>query len=285
MPLVAVDGGGTGCRVAVGTAAAGVQATATGGPANVSNDFEAAIANIVAAAHEAASQAGWNSDRLGQATAHLGLAGADLAATQKKTQANLPFGRVRISGDRLTTVTGVLGTGDGSVVALGTGTIIARQVAGQLNTVSGWGFQLSDKASGAWLGRMMLTRVLDAAEGLEPESPFSKMLADRMGGVRGIFDYANSAGPQSYAKLAPEIFAAGEKGDAIARDLLQTGADYVARGLTVLGFAKGETLCLAGGVGPHYAPYLPDTLTGNLQAPKGNALDGAFALAHQFAGS
>ena len=282
-PLIAVDGGGTGCRVAVGTAAEGVQGRAKGGPANVSTNFDSAVANIKAAVQDAARDAGWDADLTDGACAHLGLAGADLDAVQRRTAQSLPYSMSRVSGDRQTMVAGVLGRQDGFVLAPGTGTIIARQQAGNVSTVSGWGFHLSDQASGAWLGRMMLSRVLDAEEGLADPSPLSRALARRLGGVQGIFDFSNSAGPRDYAAFAPDIFAAGEKGDANALEFLRSGADYLARGLSALGYAPGDVLCLAGGVGPHYAPYLPQEVLQNLQAPQGNALDGAFALARTLA--
>ncbi|MGB3243786.1 MAG: BadF/BadG/BcrA/BcrD ATPase family protein [Sulfitobacter sp.] len=281
--LIAVDGGGTGCRVAVGTAQDGVLAEATGGPANVSTNFDASVANIIAAVQTAAHAAGWSADTLAQAVAHLGLAGADLEKVQRKTAASLPFGSTRVSGDRQTTVAGVLGDQDGYVVALGTGTIIARQRAGVVSTVSGWGFQLSDQASGAWLGRALLSRVLDADEGLEPHSALTRAICVSLDGVQGVFDFSTTATPRDYARFAPEIFAAGTKGDVIAIDILHAGARYLERGLGALGFAPGDVLSLAGGVGPHFAPYLQETFKTNLQPPRGNALEGAFTLARQLA--
>ena len=282
-PLIAVDGGGTGCRVAVGTAADGVLGNAKGGPANVSTNFDHAISNIVTAVHAAASDAGWSCDVLAQAVAHLGLAGADLDDMQRKTSTSLPFGPTRVSGDRQTTVAGVLGDQDGFVVALGTGTIIARQQAGIIKTVSGWGFQLSDKASGAWLGRALLSRVLDADEALEPHSPLTRAICDRMGGVQGVFAFSTNAVPRDYAEFAPELFAAGAQGDVTALDILQAGSRYMERGLTALGFVPGDVLSLSGGVGPHFAPYLQESFKTNMHDPRGNALAGAFMLARQLA--
>jgi len=284
-PLIAVDGGGTGCRAAVGSLTEGILAQARGGPANVSTNFDRAIANITATVQEAAQAAGLSPAQLEQATAHLGLAGADLEEAQTRTAQALPYGATRVSGDRQTTVAGVLGPRNGYVVALGTGTIIARQHTGTIKTVSGWGFQLSDTASGAWLGRNLLAQVLDAEEGLEPQTPLSRAVATRLGGVQGVFEFSNTSAPADYATFAPEIFAAGTAQDPLALRLLREGAAYVEKGLNALGFAQGDVLCLAGGVGPHYAPYLPEAFTANIAASKGNALEGAFALAGQFATS
>ncbi|RBW45875.1 hypothetical protein DS901_01750 [Loktanella sp. D2R18] len=60
---------------------------------------------------------------------------------------------------------------------------------------------------------------------------------------------------------------------------MQRGADDMARGLTQLGFQPGDPLCLLGGLGPHYAGYLPPAYLAGKMDAKGSALDGAFALA------
>ena len=59
---------------------------------------------------------------------------------------------------------------------------------------------------------------------------------------------------------------------------MQEGATYYVRALKALDFAPGDPLCLLGGIGPHYAQFLPkDHLTGQIAA-RGSALDGAFHL-------
>lgn len=277
--IIGVDGGGSGCRVAVGTVKDGILAQAKGKSANVSTDFKGAIAHIKATVHDATQSAGLPLDALDHAVAHLGLAGADLPSVRQHTANALPYGRICISGDRQTTVAGVLGPKDGFVVALGTGTIIARQRAGVIKTVSGWGFQLSDRASGAWLGRSLLSDVLDAEEGLIPSSPLSRSIAKDLGGVHGIFSFSTTATPGDYATFAPQVFAAAAQQDAIALALLHAGTAYIEKGLAALDWTDGSILSLAGGVGPHYAPYLDKRFTDNLGQTQGTALQGAFSLA------
>ena len=43
--------------------------------------------------------------------------------------------------------------------------------------------------------------------------------------------------------------------------------------------AQGGLLCLSGGVGPHYAPYLDPDWQARLVTAEGTALEGALALA------
>ncbi|PCH66038.1 MAG: ATPase, partial [Rhodobacteraceae bacterium] len=66
-----------------------------------------------------------------------------------------------------------------------------------------------------------------------------------------------------------------------AQELMQSGADYIAKALRALGWKPGEVLCLTGGVGPQYQAYLPTEMATCVTAPLGSGLDGALALAAQ----
>ena len=71
---------------------------------------------------------------------------------------------------------------------------------------------------------------------------------------------------------------AAKAGDSAGLSLMWQGATFLRFALDGLGHRAGEPLCLTGGVGVHYAPYLDDL---TLIAPKGSALDGALALARR----
>jgi glucosamine kinase len=281
--LIALDGGGTGCRAAVGTVDAGIISEARGGPSNVSTNFEGSVTNITEAINQALQTAELSGTGLSKTVAHIGVAGANTESEMRAVEAALPYGRCRVTGDRATTVAGVLGADNGYVLALGTGTIIARQQSQEMTTVGGWGFQLSDQASGAWLGRTLLTRILLAEDGLIDHSPLSRDVCARYGDGNALVIFSNSAKPGDYAKFAPEIIDAADNGDTVARSILDEGRQYVESGLDALGFNPGDALCLSGGVGPRYAKYLTAPYLQNLREPKGNALHGAFSLAHRVA--
>jgi glucosamine kinase len=80
------------------------------------------------------------------------------------------------------------------------------------------------------------------------------------------------ASPGDYARFAPLIIGSV---DPFAKTLLQEGAAYIRAGLSALGWQPQDPLCLTGGIGPHYAPFLGLPVT----AAKGTALDGALTLA------
>lgn len=277
--LIAVDGGGTGCRVAVGTQNAGIMAEAKGGRSNVSTDFDVSITSITTAAHEALANAGFGIGDLSRTVAHLGVAGWTGPEMSPRIAAALPFGRSEVSEDTLTTVVGAIGERDGYVIALGTGTIIARQRGEEHTYIGGWCFQVSDQASGAWLGLRALERTLLHVDGILPETGLTRLLLDNFEGPAGIVQFSLKARPGDFATLAPDIVQSAAAGDVMGRALMADGAAYLTSALNALDFKAGDILCLAGGVGPHYADYLPPHMTENLVTAEGRALDGAFALA------
>ena len=281
--IVAADGGGTGSRACAGTLSRGILSNASGGPGNVHSDFDGAIGNLTAAVTQALQDAGFGDVPNAQITAHFGVAGAHSAVEKEAVRAALPYGTSTVSGDRETSVRGVLGDADGYVVALGTGTIIARQTALAMRTIGGWGFDLSDQASGAWLGHRIMQETVHCEDGLRAHTDLSAQVLASKGGLIGMIEFSTDAAPGDFAPLARDVVAAASAGDPLGIELMQQGAAYVDRGLRTLGFMAGDVLSLAGGLGPHYAPYLSDDLTQNLVAPKGSALEGAFAMATQAA--
>jgi len=97
--------------------------------------------------------------------------------------------------------------------------------------------------------------------------------------LHGVIAFGADAVPGDYAKLALDIVPAAEAGDAIAVGLMQEGVRFLQSGLDALGFAEGDTLSLAGGLGPKYESWLAPTYTHALTPPRGTALQGAFEMA------
>ena len=282
--LIAVDGGGTGCRAAIGTCAQGVIARAEGGRANFASDPDLAIRNILdvvaLAAQNAGIAAGAMPGALAAARAHLGLAGVMTAQDSARVAGALPYACAVVTDDRETAVAGALGGENGALLAIGTGTIVAANTAEGFRSVSGWGFHVSDQASGAWLGRAALVQVLLCHDGIEGHSPLTRDLFARFDDdPTAIVAFSMSAKAGDYATLAPEIVAQARAGDPWGRKIMAAGADYLTRGLGQVGFRAGDPLCLTGGVGPHYAEFLPPDLLIGRTLSRGNALDGAFHLA------
>ncbi len=279
--LVAADGGGSACRVAM--VVHGRRHDLRVGAANVHSDPEGAVETLRAALAELAAQAEIDAAALAGAVGYFGLAGANAPAAAARIAAHLPLRRVRVEDDRRAAVAGAFGDRDGTLAGIGTGSFLARQKAGAIDLRGGWGFVLGDEASGGWLGRLALARVLHVVDGIAPDSDLTRALAKRFGGPQGILDFVAAARPGDMAALAPDVVAAAAAGDAAGRALMQAGADYIARAAAAIGWCAPEPFCLTGGLGSAYGPCLPAELAAALCPPAASAIDGALALAARFA--
>ena len=278
--LIACDGGGTGCRVAVGTARDGILATAEGGAANANTDAENTRRNILDATRTALRQAGFAPEDLTRATAHLGLAGILAATEGARFDDSLPFARSTVTDDRLTTLTGALGPGDGFVAAVGTGSFLAARQNGTARFLGGWGFPVGDQASGAWLARRALEVTLECHDGTRPHSDMTRALMARFeGNARALCRFSFTASPRDYGSLAPLVFDAARARDPHGLPIVEAGAAYLVAALAALDYRSPQPLVLTGGAGPAYAEFLPAPLRAALTPRRGSALDGAFELA------
>lgn len=280
--LLAIDGGGTGCRGALLDRASGRRFDAVEGPANVS-DFAGAIARIRAVAGDLFRQAGLQAGAGRAVAAHVGLAGVIATAGADAVAGALDFGRLRVTSDQPTMIVGALGDRDGAVAAIGTGSFVGAQAAGAVRFLGGWGFAIGDQASGAWLGREIMIRAALAADGVAPGTDLISEILAEHGGVAGLTRFSLTARPADYARYAPAILRAAEAGDAAGMALMRRGADYISDALAALGWTAGQRLCLTGGLGPAYARWLPEAVTAHLAKPDGTALDGALTLAGRLA--
>lgn len=276
--LIAVDGGGTSCRVAV--LCDGVRTEISTGAANVATDWNEAISTIDGAITAIAGKVGLPMGRLRSCPAYLGLAGVMNQQDGRAVAAALSLTNAVVADDRIATITGALGAGDGVVAGIGTGSFLGRQHGGRVHLIGGYGLGLGDDASGAWLGRALLARVLHVVDGLAGASPLTtQTLANFDGLANNLSAFSTNAAPRDYGRFAPDIVRAARNGDAIATELMQSGAAYIMCGARALGWRPGERLCLTGGVGPHYQPYLAPEMADCIAPPKGSTLDGALQLA------
>jgi len=279
--IIGVDGGGTGCRVAIGTEKYGIFARAEGGPANVTSAPGLAIRNVIATVEAAAVSGEVDLERLKGATAHLGLAGVMTPQDADRVATAMPYRHTTVTDDRQTALKGALGEQDGFLLSVGTGTFAAACTAGRSRGVGGWGFFVGDQASGSWLGQQSLRQVLLCHDGLAEHSDLTRdLFAKFQNDPNEIVAFSMSALPGDYGSFAPDVVAHAHAGDPVGQEIMQAGVDYLQRCLTALRFKAGDALCLIGGVGPHYADYLPTETTAGLRERSGDALDGAFRFAH-----
>ena len=278
--LVGVDGGGTGCRVAIGTLLDGVLAKTEGGRANVASEPALAIENVVAAIEAAAAACGIPQQQLQAATVHLGLAGVMSEQDARNVASAVPYDHVTVSDDRPTALNGALGGEDGFLLSVGTGTIAVACTDGVFRSVGGWGFHVGDQASGSWIGQECLRHALLCHDGIMQHSDLTRdLITHFQNDPNEIVAFSLSAKPGDYGAFAPRVVESARAKDPVGRMIMGAGAEHLRKCLVALQFTASDPLCLTGGVGPHYADYLPSEFTTGLRERKGNALDGAFEFA------
>jgi glucosamine kinase len=276
--FIGIDGGGTSCRARIRTSAGDQLAESKGGPSNIYQDFDRAIATIVNTAQEAAQGA---NVRLQDLHAGLGLAGIVTSVGSEKVLAqHLPFKSVVVNNDAYVACIGAFAGEDGGIVITGTGSIGFALVGGRQIMLGGWGFQLGDHGSGAWLGHHAVRRAALAMDGLIQPTSLIEEVHERLGRTRPeLSRWSETARPSDYAELAPLVFLAASKGDVVGMSIIIEGAAAISmlgRGLLARGCGR---ISLQGGLSRLYPPYLDADVKAAQVEPQADALDGAILMA------
>ena len=281
--LIGVDGGGTQCRARICDASGRVLGDGTGGPANARLDPALVMGSILTACRAAASAAGLGEGDLAGAHAGFGLAGANQKAEVAALLAEPhPFGSIMVETDAYAAWLGAHGGADGAILIVGTGSCGLAVVGGQQVYVSGWGAEVSDEASGVWMGREALRRTLWAYDGRAARTPLANaLLLQFENSPEKIVTFAQAARPADFARYVPMILAHAERRDPLAITLIGEAAADAARIMTRLLDVGAPSVCLIGGLSDVLQSWLPPPLRGRLSAPAGDAMDGAILMARR----
>lgn len=287
MPFViGIDGGGTSCKAALATLDGRILSRAKSGSANIHSDWTAARANIVDAARKAFVEAGEDPDLVPETPAVLGLAGANVGTYQQQLEAILPFKKSVVHTDALIALEGAVGSGDGAIAILGTGTAYMARTAGIIREIGGWGFLIGDQGSGARIGRDLLEQTLLAHDGIRAASPLTKaVLAIYRNDPRDVVEFTLAAKPGDFGGYAPMVFDHAAKGDVVANFVVDRATAAIEASLAALVLAPGNPLCLLGGLAPLFAPRLSKAYQPLLRRPLQDALGGAVSMAARLFGS
>jgi len=279
--FLGVDGGGTRCRARLADRAGSILGEGVAGPANIRLGLEASLAAVLDASRQCFGEAGLGEEAVGWTVACLALAGAteptELAAARSW---RLPFRQTLITTDAHAACVGAHRGRDGGVVIAGTGSVGWAMLRGRQNRVGGWGLQLSDEGSGAWLGREAMRRVLWAHDGRIAWTGLLTSLFEDFGrDPHAIVRWAAAAKPADFGRLAPVVVEHSARDDRSAIELMRQAAqqiDSLAMRLVSLG---AERVALVGGLAPSLEPRLARETRRHLVPPEGDALAGALQLA------
>lgn len=279
--LVGVDGGGTGTRVRLATLDGQTLGVGESGPSALGQGIEQAWRHIDEAVAAAALAAGIEVPARGLCALGAGLSGYPLpGAPERFIELNPGYAAVVVANDGFTTVLGAHGGQPGGVVAAGTGTVgeVLRR-DGSTACVSGWGWVTGDEGSGAWLGLKAIRHAQQALDGRAVPGPLAFAVWDLTGRTRdSVLAWCAAAGQHGFAQLAPLVFAAAEKHDAVAQGFLREAVaelESLARALDPL---SELPLALAGSIAKRLAAEFSGNIRARCVEPQGDSADGALHL-------
>lgn len=207
----------------------------------------------------------------------LGMAGVDReddAAVVRGIMRRIGYkARVVVTNDALVALVAGAGHGPGVVVIAGTGSIAyGRNREHRAARAGGWGYVLGDEGSGYWIGRLALRAVVREADGRGRSTALTpRILAHYdVGRPQDLVHeiYYRPLRPSAIASLARHVQEARDEGDAVATNILESGArELVACAASVVRQLdlrdEAFPFVLAGGIF-HAVPWLATTLVGRL---------------------
>ncbi|MDT8999937.1 BadF/BadG/BcrA/BcrD ATPase family protein [Paucibacter sp. APW11] len=282
--LVGVDGGGTGTRLRLSDLDGRLLGQGEAGPSALGQGVDQAWRHIEQALQQAAEQAGLAGPqglRHAECALAAGLSGANLPAACSEFLASQPgYAAVIVVNDGYTTVLGAHGGQPGAVVASGTGAVgeVLRR-DGSTDCISGWGWITGDEGSGAWLGLKAIRHAQQALDGRAVPGPLAFAVWDLTGRSReSVLAWCAAAGQHGFAQLAPLVFMAADKGDAVAQRFVDEAVTELEALARALDPQSELPLALAGSI----AKRLESKFSGNIRArcvePQGDSADGALHL-------
>jgi len=274
---VGVDGGGTSTRAVVADADGRELGRGEAGASALNQGVEQAWRHI----GEAVARAGVPGLELRDCALGLGLSGTGVPAQLQAFVAAEPgVARFALITDGLAGLLGAHGGRPGALLISGTGSVAeALMDDGTRRMTGGWGWQIGDEGSGAWLGQQAMKIAQAAFDGRAPRGALADSVYAAAGASReALLAFCAQAGQGGYASLARLVFE-HEHDDPAAAALL----DAAAGALDALAAALHPTLplALAGSVALRLAPRLSPALQARRVEPQGDAATGALWLIRQ----
>ena len=279
-----VDGGASNTRVALFDDAGQRLGLSVGGPTSLTIRGAEAWQEILAVLENVARAVSLEGDYLAQTHFGIGLAGANNSAQRQLFMAAAPpTGGLRVSTDAYIAALGAHGGAAGAVVIVGTGSVGYRiEAAGRCRLAGGWGFQVGDEGSGAWIGRqaiMQTVRVLDARH-RRPATAMHRAVGEHCGATRDeMLSWLWGAEPARFAEIAPLVIECAGDGDMAALAIVTEAGREIDALAEALDVTRNVPLALVGGLAEPLDPFLPDRLRIWARAPQDEPIAGALMLA------
>ena len=274
---VGIDGGGTSTRALVADADGRVLGRGESGASALNQGVDQAWRHIA----DAIERAGVPGLQLQDCALGLGLSGTGVPAQLQGFVATDPgVACFALVTDGFAGLLGAHGGRPGALLISGTGSVAEALLEdGSHRMTGGWGWQIGDEGSGAWLGQQAMKVAQAAYDDRAPRGT----LADSVYAVTGptredLLAYCAQAGQAGYAALARLVFES-DASDPAAAAILDAGA----RALEEVATALHPTLplALAGSIALRLAPRFSAALQSRRVEPQGDAVTGALWLIQQ----
>lgn len=274
---VGIDGGGTSTRALVADFQGRILGRGEAGASALGQGAEQAWRHV----REAIAAAGVPGLELAHCGLGLGLSGTGVPAQLQAFVAGDPgVARFTLVTDGLVALLGAHGGEPGALLISGTGSVAEALLAdGSRRMVGGWGWQIGDEGSGAWLGQQAMKLAQAAHDGRVPAGALVQSVRRQAGSTReALLAFCAQAGQGGYAGLAPLVFE-HEAEDPAAAALLAEAA----RALESLAAAVHPTLplALAGSIALRLGGRLGPAVQARRVEPRGDAASGALWLIQQ----
>jgi glucosamine kinase len=278
--FLSIDGGGTNCHARLYSAQGLALAESKAGPANARLGTEGVTASIIQASKDVLKNAGFEPSLLNTLQVGIGLAGilkpadAELFSGLKAV-----FKKIIINSDGYIACLGAHAGKDGAIIITGTGSSAMSIIKNKSTTTSAWGFNLSDLASGAYIGKAALQLSLQAHDGLRQQTSLSNTLMNRFNqSPLAMLEWSEQALPADYAALAPLVINACTTNDNIALEIKTRCCNDMLRLIDSQIKQGAQRISLVGGLAPTYYTWLQHQQIPQLQQAHGDPLDGALLM-------
>lgn len=217
---------------------------------------------------------------------------AQLLKTLARSQ-SITFNDLIVTSDAEIALEGAFGGAPGIITIVGTGSIgLGKPGKDKLVRCGGWGIELDDEGSGAWIGREGLTAVVRSLDGRGRPTKLATMMED----VSPVIDIKNprtivkayNERSFEYHMLTPLVMRCAVEGDEVCFNIIKRSATHLAELPNALlpSFKnKVVEVALMGGIidaDTLLANMLRDEIAKNerlkIVEPKANALEGALSM-------
>ena len=280
--FLGIDGGSTNCRGRLRSSAGELLGEALSGPANSRLGIGLAQEQVVKVARATLDVAGFGENAMARTHVGLGLAGLHIAPDRDAFNAwQHPFASLKAATDAHIACLGAhAGDRDGGILILGTGSCGYGQVKGHPVNVGGWGFMLSDSASGAQVGLAALRVAIAALDGIREVSPMTDQIMFHFADSQeDMVLWAEKATAADYGEFAKVVVEFAGKNDPVAVKLMEKCGSDASAILRALAWRGINRISLMGGFAESVEPWLEADVAALLVPRKYDARDGAILLA------